>query len=108
VEEIVGEIQDETDPAGGAVRQLPSGDWYVRGYTPIADLTDYGILLPPGGDDYTSVGGLVFTRLGRLPRQGENLYVDRYNLRVESVRENRVEAVRVRERGPRAQSTLPL
>ncbi len=108
VEEIVGEIEDETDPAGGAVRLLPSGDWYVRGYTPVADLADYGILLPPGGDDYTSVGGLVFTRLGRLPRQGENLYVDGYSLRVESVRENRVEAVRVRERGPRAQSALPL
>jgi CBS domain containing-hemolysin-like protein len=108
VEEVVGEIQDETDPAAGAVRQLPSGDWYVRGYTPVADLADYGILLPPGGDEYTSVGGLVFTRLGRLPRQGENLYVDGYSLRVESVRDNRVEAVRVRERGPRAQAALPI
>ena len=108
VEEIVGEIEDETDKTGGAIRQLPGGDWYVRGITPVADLVDHGILLPPGGDDYTSVGGLVFTSLGRLPRQGESLYVDGYSLRVESVRENRVEAVRVRERGPKAQASLPL
>jgi CBS domain containing-hemolysin-like protein len=107
VEEIVGEIVDETDPAG-SVRQVPGGDWIVRGYTPVADLADHGILLPPGGDDYTSVGGLVFTRLGRLPRQGEQLYVDGYSLRVESVRENRVESVRIRERGPRAQGALPI
>jgi CBS domain containing-hemolysin-like protein len=29
VEEVVGEIDDETDPAGGAVRQLANGDWFV-------------------------------------------------------------------------------
>lgn len=108
VEEIVGEIVDETDPAGGSVRQVPGGDWIVRGYTPVADLAGHGIELPPGGDDYTSVGGLVFTRLGRLPRQGEQLWVDGYSIRVESVRENRVESVRIRERGPRAQSALPI
>jgi CBS domain containing-hemolysin-like protein len=107
IEEIVGEIVDETDPAG-TVRTVPGGDWIIRGYTPVADLVDHGILLPPGGEDYTSVGGLVFTRLGRLPRQGEQLYVDGYALRVESVRENRVESVRIRERGPLAQGTLPM
>lgn len=108
VEEIVGEIVDETDPAGGDVRQVPGGDWIVRGYTPVADLVDHGIELPLGGDDYTSVGGLVFTTLGRLPRQGERITVDGYALRVESVRENRVESVRISERGPRAQRPLPL
>jgi len=46
VEEVVGEITDETDPAGGDVRQLPSGDWFVRGHVPVADLADYGIALP--------------------------------------------------------------
>src|SRR6185503_3082439 len=28
VEEVVGEITDETDPAGGAVRRLANGDWF--------------------------------------------------------------------------------
>src|SRR3954469_20196260 len=28
IEEIVGEIADETDPAGGAIRRLANGDWY--------------------------------------------------------------------------------
>ncbi|MFM9127759.1 MAG: hemolysin family protein, partial [Solirubrobacterales bacterium] len=30
VEEVVGEIDDETDPAAGAIRQLATGEWYVR------------------------------------------------------------------------------
>ena len=46
IEEVVGEISDETDPAGGAVRRLASGDWFVRGHVPVSDLEDYGLHLP--------------------------------------------------------------
>ena len=97
VEEVVGEITDETDPAGGDVRHLPSGDWFVRGHVPVADLEDYGIVLP-SDDAYNSIGGLVFNDLGRLPKRGDKIDVDGYELRVESVRENRIVLVRVRER----------
>ena len=34
IEEVVGEIADETDPAGGAIRRLANGDWFVRGHVP--------------------------------------------------------------------------
>src|ERR1700728_5125269 len=71
VEEVVGEITDETDPAAGDVRQLPNGDWFVRGHVPVADLADYGIDLPAESDAYNSVGGLVFNDLGRLPKRGD-------------------------------------
>jgi CBS domain containing-hemolysin-like protein len=100
IEEIVGEIADETDPAGGAVRRLANGDWYVRGHVPINDLEDYGIELPADSDAYNSVGGLVFGELGRLPKRGDMVRVNGYSLRVESVRENRIEAVRIRDHGP--------
>ena len=96
VEEVVGEITDETDAAGGDVRHMPSGDWFVRGHVPVADLEDYGIELP-SDDAYNSIGGLVFNDLGRLPKRGDKVDVDGYELRVESVRENRIVLVRVRE-----------
>jgi CBS domain containing-hemolysin-like protein len=38
----------------------------------------------------------VFGELGRLPKRGDSVVFDGYTLRVESVRENRVEAVRIR------------
>ena len=60
IEEVVGEIADETDPAGGAVRQLANGDWFVRGHVAVADLEDYGLELPVDTDAYNSVGGFVF------------------------------------------------
>ena len=96
VEEVVGEIADETDPAAGAVRRLANGDWFVRGHVPITDLLDYGLELPVDTDAYNSVGGFVFGELGRLPKRGDMVQFNGYSLRVESVRENRVEAVRIR------------
>jgi CBS domain containing-hemolysin-like protein len=98
IEEVVGEIDDETDPAGGQIRRLANGDWYVRGHVAVTDLLDYGLELPMDTDAYNSVGGFVFAQLGRLPKQGDSITADGYLIRVESVRENRIEAVRISER----------
>jgi magnesium and cobalt exporter, CNNM family len=103
IEEVVGEISDETDPAGGDIRRLANGDWFVRGHVAVTDLQDYGLELPVDTDAYNSVGGFVFAELGRLPRRGDTVRADGYAIRVESVRDNRIEAVRIR---PRA-STAP-
>jgi CBS domain containing-hemolysin-like protein len=98
IEEVVGEIDDETDPLGGAVRKLANGDWFVRGHVAISDLVDYGLELPVDTDAYNSIGGYVFGELGRLPKRGDTVSSNGYSIRVESVRENRIEAVRIRER----------
>ena len=102
VEEVVGEIADETDPAAGEVRRLANGDWFVRGHVAVNDLADHGLHLPAESDAYNSVGGFVFAQLGRLPKRGDIIHSDGYSIRVESVRENRVEAVRIREQGDEA------
>ena len=100
IEEVVGEIADETDPAAGEVRKLANGDWFVRGHVAVTDLVDYGLSLPVDSDAYNSVGGFVFAQLGRLPRRGDTIRADGHSIRVESVRDNRIEAVRIRERAP--------
>jgi CBS domain containing-hemolysin-like protein len=98
IEEVVGEIDDETDPSTGEIRRLADGDWFVRGHVAVTDLADYGLDLPVDTDAYNSVGGFVFAELGRLPRRGDTVNADGFSIRVESVRDNRIEAVRIRER----------
>ena len=95
LEEVVGEIEDETDARAASVRRLGDGDWYVRGHVPIGDLADVGIELPVDTDAYNSVGGYVFGEIGRLPKRGDTITADGYTIRVESVRENRIVAVRI-------------
>ncbi len=96
LEEVVGEIEDETDPRATSLRRLTDGDWYVRGHIPIGDLEDAGIKLPVDSDAFNSVGGYVFSELGRLPKRGDKITANGYEIRVESVRENRIVAVRIR------------
>ncbi len=96
LEEVVGEIEDETDPRATEVRRLTNGDWFVRGHVSLGDLEDAGIDLPGADSEtYNSVGGYVFGELGRLPKRGDSVTVDGYTLRVEAVRDNRIEAVRI-------------
>ncbi len=98
IEEVVGEIDDETDPAGSEIHRLANGDWFVRGHVAITDLLDHGLRLPVDTDAYNSVGGFVFAELGRLPKRGDTVTANGYSIRVESVRDNRIEAVRIRDR----------
>ena len=95
LEEVVGEIEDETDPRAAALRRLTNGEWFVRGHVSLGDLADAGIELPVDTDAYNSVGGYVFGELGRLPKRGDSIVSNGYTIRVESVRENRIEAVRI-------------
>ncbi len=108
IEEVVGEIDDETDQAGGEIRRLANGDWFVRGHVAVSDLLDYGVQLPVDTDAYNSVGGFVFAALGRLPKRGDSITADGYSIRVESVRGNRIEAVRIRERRAPAPAPAPV
>jgi CBS domain containing-hemolysin-like protein len=71
----------------------------------VTDLLDHGVELPVDTDAYNSVGGFVFAELGRLPKRGDTISADGYSIRVESVRENRIEAVRIRERRAQQSST---
>ncbi len=100
LEEVVGEIEDETDPRAASMRKLTDGDWYVRGHVSLGDLEDVGIRLPVSSDAFNSIGGYVFSELGRLPKRGDRIVADGYEIRVESVRENRIVAVRIHGEPP--------
>ena len=47
----------------------------------------------------------MFGELGRLPKRGDTVQHDGYSIRVESVRENRIEAVRIRHRAAPAETS---
>ena len=55
------------------------------------------IQLPVSSDAFNSIGGYVFSELGRLPKRGDRITANGYEIRVESVRENRIVAVRIHE-----------
>ncbi|SCE96472.1 putative hemolysin [Micromonospora echinospora] len=100
VEEIVGEIYDETDrDVQSAVRDT-DGSLLLPGGFPLHDLPDVGIdldedTLEPG--DYTTVAGLVLAQLGHIPRTpGEVVELPRLTAEVVEVTGRAITGVRLR------------
>jgi putative hemolysin len=65
LEELVGEIYDESDRDIFALRHRPDGSMVVPGRFPAHDLVDLGVDIPDGA--YATVAGFVLDRLQRLP-----------------------------------------
>lgn len=68
LEEIVGEIYDETDRDVLSVRPMPDGSLVLPGTFPIHDLPDINVdVSDAAAGDYTTIAGLVLVALGRIP-----------------------------------------
>ena len=98
VEEIVGEIYDETDRDVQAVVHEPDGALLMPGSFPIHDLPDIGFdTTPPDEGDYTTVAGMVLAVLGHIPTEpGETVELPQFTAEVVEVTGRAITRVRVR------------
>ena len=97
LEEIVGEIEDEFDPATPTqpfVREA-DGRCRVHGQYPLHELRDR-LSLPEDldlGEDVDTVGGYVTRQLKRWPKVGDTVALGAYEVRVTAAQQNRVSQV---------------
>jgi CBS domain containing-hemolysin-like protein len=75
VEEIVGEIQDETDVNQLAYKVLTPQSWLILAKTEIALINEELKLYVPEGE-YETLGGFLLQQFGRIPRTGDELYLN--------------------------------
>jgi putative hemolysin len=101
LEEIVGEIQDEYDEEEPLIVRLSDDEARIDGRADVDDLaelfdTDLGL---DDGDEYDTVGGLIYHRIGGVPKPGDRVAVDGLTLTVETTDGRRVgKVLAVRER----------
>lgn len=77
IEEIVGDIEDETDPIEMPVlRPRPEGGWIASARLPLDELADALALALPDESEVSTLGGLAMSLSGDLPRPGEVAVVD--------------------------------
>ncbi len=104
LEEIVGEIQDEYDEEEPLIVRLSEDEARVDGRADVddlADLFDTNLGLEDA-DEYDTVGGLIYHRIGGVPKPGDQIPVDGLTLTVETIdgrRVGKVLVVRDRESG---------
>ena len=106
LEEIVGNIYDEFDPSEPAeIEQLEPGLWRVSGSADVQEVAEtVGVELPEDLD-FDTMGGLVFSQLHTIPKDGTVLDVEAYGLHihVERIEDRRIVAATVRKLAPAAQ-----
>ena len=106
LEEIVGNIYDEFDPAEPAeIEQLEDNLWRVSGSVDIETLSEALDVELPEDDGYDTVGGMVYSRLHTIPKDGTVLDVQVYGLNVHVVRveDRRIEEALVSKLPPAAE-----
>lgn len=99
IEEIIGDIQDEHDPFEEAEYvQESETEYSVDASMDIDDFNDLLDVEVPG-DDSDTLGGFVYTTLGRVPVIGEEIKFEDHHkrlvIRVEKVEGRRIRKVRV-------------
>ncbi|GAA1743124.1 hemolysin family protein [Luedemannella helvata] len=98
IEEVVGEIYDETDRDVQAVIREDEQTFLVAGSFPIHDLPDIGIDTDTIADaDYTTIAGLLLDRLGHIPTApGEVVTLPRFTAEITQVTDRAITQVRLR------------
>ncbi|MEL7648130.1 MAG: hemolysin family protein [Sedimentibacter sp.] len=94
VEEIVGDIHDETDEIIHEIEVIKEDEYVVLGITKI-DIVNDMIGINIYSENFDSIGGFVVGLFGRLPEAGECIEHENIKFIVEKVHKNRIEKLRI-------------
>ena len=96
VEEIIGEIVDETDRDRELVSAVGPDQWRCDGRFPVEDAVELGWPMEES-DDYETVAGWLIHTLDFVPKVGDEFVVDGFSFKVEKMRRSRISVIRVRK-----------
>jgi len=102
LEEVVGEIHDEYDvDETPAIRREGDHRFWVDGRVTLETLSEL-LGVPLAREEVSTVGGLIYSALGRVPRQGEELHLAGFRIVVEEVARRRIRRVYLEREPPHA------
>ncbi len=97
VEELVGEVSDEHERHGPALRRRRDGSWIVSGLLRPDEVSSETGMAIPEHRSYDTVGGLIAQRLGRLPLVGDRVELPGVRLTVIQLAGHRVDRLRLEQ-----------
>lgn len=95
LEEIVGEIRDETDIEKTVFEHVDKDTIITNGDIEIDTINEIFKTHVPEGTDYSSLNGLLHEKLHDIPQEGDKIEVDSLRIVVEKVSKNKPERIRV-------------
>jgi len=95
VEEIVGEIRDETDDEKTVFHHVDKDTILTNGDIEIDTVNEIFKTNVPEGDDYASLNGLLHEKLHDIPKEGDKIEMNSLRIVVEKVTKNKPEKIRI-------------
>ena len=96
LEEIVGEIEDETDETEDQfIRRISDDDFFIRALTPIEDFNDY-FDVEFSDDEFDTIGGLVMHAFGHVPTRNEITQIEGFEFKVINADQRKIHSLRLR------------
>jgi CBS domain containing-hemolysin-like protein len=95
VEEIVGEIHDETDVTKDNFQREGDSTIITNGDIEIDEFNEIFKTRIPEGDDYATLRGLLHEKLRDIPKEGDKLIIDSLRIITEKVLKNKPEKIRI-------------
>ena len=95
VEEIVGEIDDETDVTESNFQREGNDTIITNGDIEIDEINEIFKTDIPQGDDYASLSGLLHEQLADIPKEGDKIVIGSLRIIVEKVIDNKPEKIRI-------------
>tara|TARA_Y100001949_G_scaffold57287_1_gene48170 strand:+ start:255 stop:1502 length:1248 start_codon:yes stop_codon:yes gene_type:complete len=95
VEEIVGEIHDETDVEKSNFQREGNNSITTNGDIEIDEINKIFRTDIPHGDDYASLNGLLHEKLSDIPKEGDKIVINSLRIIVEKVLRNKPEKIRI-------------
>ncbi|MDH4329001.1 MAG: hemolysin family protein [Nitrospira sp.] len=93
LEEVVGEIVDETDITEELIKRIGKNQILVHGRTEVHKVNDF--LKVELGDEALTIGGLVQENLGRIPKSGEEIRIENCRLVVHEADPRSIRSVHI-------------
>ena len=100
LEEIVGEIRDEYDTEEPLYRWIDPGTLRADARIDIAELNEALDSNFPDTGDYDTLGGLILNELGKVPKTGDKLTIDNYEMAIEKMVGRRIGSVIIKKPEP--------
>ena len=100
LEELVGEIRDETDKEEPLIVKKKDKEWIVMGKTDIDAVNNVIGMHIPDSPEYSTFSGFMLERIGRIPSENEEFTVGEFNIIVKSKDGNRIREYIVRQTEP--------
>lgn len=97
LEEIVGEIMDETDIIAPNIEKIDRNIWIVNGKTDIDEVNDK-LKMKIKGKDYDTLSGFILKSTGKIPKKDDEIIYNKFKLKIEEIENNRISKVRIEKK----------